>query len=320
MIEDSNLLKDKKIAVLAGGWSAEREISLKSGLAVSKALKELQIDFNFIDLKSKEDVGNISSEIELAFIALHGRGGEDGYIQRILEDKGVLYTGSNPDSCKIAMDKSESKKIWRDLLLPTPDFVEIKKAGTPEMQLTPYLSGEEDITSLDKTFVVKPVREGSSFGISIVKPGEGSLEESMKEALKFDDTLLVEAFVPGRELTVSILGDKVLHPIHIKPSGSFYDFKSKYESDTTEYLKAELDDDKREELQDIAWHAFSSIGCEHWGRVDFIEDENDNFQIIEVNTVPGLTQTSLYPKAASLDGISFNGLVAEILLLACKGS
>ena len=319
-MEDYSLLKEKEIAILAGGWSAEREISLKSGMAVSEALEELQIDFNFIDLKSKEEAKNISSEIELVFIALHGRGDEDGYIQKILEDKGVLYTGSNPESCKIAMDKSEAKKIWRDLLLPTPDFVEIKKAGTPETKLTPYLSAEEDITALDKTFVVKPSREGSSFGISIVEPGKGSLEESMNEALKFDDSILVEAFVLGRELTVSILGDKVLHPIHIKPSGTFYDFKSKYESKKTEYLKADLNKNELEEIKDIAWHAFSSIGCEDWGRVDFMQDEKDNFQIIEVNTVPGLTQTSLFPKAASFEGISFKDLIVKILLLACKGS
>jgi len=319
-MEDYSLLKDKNVAVLAGGWSAEREISLKSGLAVSGALEELQINCTFIDLQSKTDAENISSEIELVFIALHGRGGEDGYIQRMLEDKGVVYTGSNAESCKIAMDKSETKKIWRDLLLPTPDFVEIKKAGTPSMKLTPYLSKEDDITALDKTFVVKPSREGSSFGISIVKPGEGSLEEAMKEALKFDDSLLVEAFVPGRELTVSILGEKALHPIHIKPSGSFYDFDSKYESNKTEYLKADLKDIELKEIQDLAWHAFSSIGGKDWGRVDFIQDEQGNFQIIEVNLVPGLTETSLYPKAASFEGISFEDLVSKILLLACKGS
>ena len=319
-MEDYSLLKGKKVAVLAGGWSAEREISLKSGLAVSGALEELPINCTFIDLQSKTDAENISYEIELVFIALHGRGGEDGYIQRILEGKGIVYTGSNTESCKIAMDKSETKKIWRDLLLPTPDFVEIKKAGTPSMKLTPYLSKEDDITALDKTFVVKPCREGSSFGISIVKPGEGSLEEAMKEALKFDDSLLVEAFVPGRELTVSILGEKALHPIHIKPSGSFYDFDSKYESNKTEYLKADLKDIELKEIQDLAWHAFSSIGGKDWGRVDFIQDEQGNFQIIEVNLVPGLTETSLYPKAASFEGISFTDLVSKILLLACKGS
>ena len=204
--------------------------------------------------------------------------------------------------------------------MPTPDFVEIKKAGTPEMKLTPYLSTEDDLTALDKSFVVKPSREGSSYGISIVKPGEGSLEESMKEALKFDENLIVEAFVPGIELTVSILGDKVFHPIHIKPSGHFYDFESKYKSNETEYLKADLKDNQVEEIKDIAWHAFSSLGCKDWGRVDFMQDEKGNFQIIEVNTVPGLTQTSLFPKAASFEGISFKDIIAQILLLACKGN
>ena len=317
-MEDYSVLKEKNIMVLAGGWSAEREISLKSGLAVSKALEELHFNYNFKDLHSKIEVENLSSDIDLVFIALHGRGGEDGYIQRILEDKGIMYTGSNPESCEIAMDKSETKKIWRDLLLPTPDFVEIIKAGTPEMKLTPFLSGEEDITALDKSFVVKPSREGSSFGISIVKPGQGSLEESMKEAIKFDQNILVEAFVPGRELTVSILGDKVLQPVHIKPNGSFYDFNSKYVSNKTEYFKADLSNNELEEIKNIAWHAFSSLGCKDWGRVDFIQDENDNFQIIEVNTVPGLTQNSLFPKAASFEGISFKNLIGKILLLACK--
>ncbi|MBJ13080.1 MAG: D-alanine--D-alanine ligase [Candidatus Marinimicrobia bacterium] len=317
-MEDYSVLKEKNIMVLAGGWSAEREISLKSGLAVSKALEELHFNYNFKDLHSKIEVENLSSDIDLVFIALHGRGGEDGYIQRILEDKGIMYTGSNPESCEIAMDKSETKKIWRDLLLPTPDFVEIKKAGTPEMKLTPFLSEEKDITALDQSFVVKPSREGSSYGISIVKPGKGSLEDSMREAIKFDETLIVEAFVPGRELTVSILGQKVLHPIHIKPSGSFYDFKSKYESNTTEYLKAKLSRNKLQEIKEIAWHAFSSLGCEGWGRVDFIQDEKDNFQLIEVNTIPGLTETSLFPKAASFEGISFKDVIAKILFLACK--
>ena len=319
-MEDYSLLRNKKIAILAGGWSAEREISLKTGAAVLEALKELKLNCYFVDIKSEEGVYTMPPEINLAFIALHGRWGEDGSVQKILETKQVLYTGSDPKSCELAMDKVEAKKIWRDLLLPTPDFVEIKKAGTPEMKLTPYLSTEDDLTALDKSFVVKPSREGSSYGISIVKPGEGSLEESMKEALKFDENLIVEAFVPGIELTVSILGDKVFHPIHIKPSGHFYDFESKYKSNETEYLRADLKDNQVEEIKDIAWHAFSSLGCKDWGRVDFMQDEKGNFQIIEVNTVPGLTQTSLFPKAASFEGISFKDIIAQILLLACKGN
>ena len=250
-MEDYSLLRNKKIAILAGGWSAEREISLKTGAAVLEALKELKLNCYFVDIKSEEGVYTMPPDINLAFIALHGRWGEDGSVQKILETKQVLYTGSDPKSCELAMDKVEAKKIWRDLLLPTPDFVEIKKAGTPEMKLTPYLSTEDDLTALDKSFVVKPSREGSSYGISIVKPGEGSLEESMKEALKFDENLIVEAFVPGIELTVSILGDKVFHPIHIKPSGHFYDFESKYKSNETEYLKADLKDNQVAEISKL---------------------------------------------------------------------
>ena len=311
-------LKEKKILLLSGGWSAEREVSIRSGAAVSKALDRLSIGYTHIDLSSEQDAKNLSEEYDLAFIALHGRGGEDGFIQEILESKDIKYTGSSSSSCKTSLNKIEAKKIWRELLLPTPDFVEIINVGDPEMKLTPHLSGEGDITALDKTFVVKPANEGSSFGISIVRPGKGSLENSMIQASKFDSSILVEAFVEGRELTVSILGDEVFHPIHIKPSGDFYDFESKYADQGTQYIKADIEDSKLEEIKDFAWHAFSSLGCNHWGRVDFIEDHEGNFQIIEVNTVPGLTETSLFPKAASYAGLSFDDVIVKVLHLSCK--
>ena len=311
-------LKEKKILLLSGGWSAEREVSIRSGAAVSAALDRLSIGHTHIDLSSEQDAKNLSEEYDLAFIALHGRGGEDGFIQEILESKDIKYTGSNSSSCKTSLNKIEAKKIWRELLLPTPDFVEIINVGDPEMKLTPHLSGEGDITALDKTFVVKPANEGSSFGISIVRPGKGSLEKSMIQASKFDSSILVEAFVEGRELTVSILGDEVFHPIHIKPSGDFYDFESKYADQGTQYIKADIEDSKLEEIKDFAWHAFSSLGCNHWGRVDFIEDHEGNFQIIEVNTVPGLTETSLFPKAASYAGLSFDDVIVKVLHLSCK--
>lgn len=311
-------LNQKKILILSGGWSAEREISIKSGSAVSKALEANNISHTHVDLTSEEDARNLSKEFDLAFIALHGRGGEDGFIQDVLESKGIKFTGSDSKSCQISLNKTESKKIWRDLLLPTPDFVEIQNAGSADMKLTPHLSGEEDITALDKTFVVKPANEGSSFGISIVKPGRGSLEEAMIEAVKYDSSILVEAFVDGRELTVSILGNEVLHPICIEPAGEFYDFDSKYSSSKTKYTKAELSHEKLEEIKDYAWHAFSSLGCSSWGRVDFIEDIEGNFQIIEVNTVPGLTETSLFPKAASYHGLNFDEVVMQVLYLSCK--
>jgi len=316
-MSDLKVLNGKKIALLAGGWSAEREVSLNSGSAVAKALDELELIYQFLDLQTEKDVERINSDIDLVFIALHGRGGEDGFIQEYLEDKGIKYTGSDPKACTKSMNKIEAKRIWRELLLPTPDFVEIRNAGEANMKLTPFLSGEDDITALDKTFVVKPAREGSSYGISIVKPNQGTLEEAMKVALEYDDTLIVEAFVAGKELTVSILGDQLLSPIYIKPSGSFYDYESKYLSNTTEYLRANLNKTELEDIKDYAWHAFSSLGCEGWGRVDFIQDVQGKFQIIEVNTVPGLTETSLFPKAAAYEGLSFKETILQILLLAC---
>lgn len=311
-------LKQKKILVLSGGWSAERDISLKSGIAVSRALQENDILHTHVDLTSEEDAKNISEEYDIAFIALHGRGGEDGFIQDVLQSKGIKFTGSDALSCQISLNKTEAKKIWRELLLPTPDFVEIVNAGNSKMKLTPHLSGEEDITALDKTFVVKPANEGSSFGITIVRPGQGSLEEAMRAAVKYDSSIVVEAFVEGRELTVAILGNEIFHPIHIQPAGEFYDFNSKYASSGTEYTKANLSVQKLQEIKDYAWHAFSSLGCSHWGRVDFIEDKEGNFQIIEVNTIPGLTETSLLPKAASYAGLSFSDVVIKVLLLSCK--
>ena len=311
-------LKQKKILVLSGGWSAERDISLKSGIAVSRALQENDILHTHVDLTSEEDAKNISEEYDIAFIALHGRGGEDGFIQDVLQSKGIKFTGSDALSCQISLNKTEAKKIWRELLLPTPDFVEIVNAGNSKMKLTPHLSGEEDITALDKSFVVKPANEGSSFGITIVRPGQGSLEEAMKEAVKYDSSILVEAFVEGRELTVAILGNEIFHPVHIQPAGEFYDFNSKYAGSGTEYAKADLSIQKLQEIKDYAWHAFSSLGCSHWGRVDFIEDKEENFQIIEVNTIPGLTETSLLPKAASYAGLSFSDVVIKVLLLSCK--
>ena len=317
-MDNKSLLRKSNILVLSGGWSAEREISIKSGSAVAEALQRNDISFTHIDLKSKEDAQDLSEEYDLAFIALHGRGGEDGFIQEVLESKSIKYTGSDSKSCKVSLNKIEAKKIWRDLLLPTPDFVEINQAGTPNMKLTPHLSGGDDITALDKTFVVKPANEGSSYGISIVRPGIGSLEGAMKKAAQFDSSILVEAFVEGRELTVSILDDEVLHPIFIQPSGEFYDFESKYSNSGTKYIKADLSNEKLEEIKDYAWHAFSALGCKNWGRVDFIEDEEGNFQIIEVNTVPGLTETSLFPKAASYAGLSFDDVVMKVLQLSCK--
>ena len=311
-------LIDREITVLMGGWSAEREISLKTGKAVTNALNSLGLRTTGIDLKSPDEIEKIINSLDLVFIALHGRGGEDGYIQKILEENKIQFTGSNSGACEVAMNKAETKKILRDLSLPTPDFVEIKNAGTPNVETIPFLSGEDDISPLEASFVVKPAREGSSFGISIVHPeGKVSLEDAMRKAIKYDDILVVEAYVEGEEITVPILDEKALTPITIKPKNTFYDFEAKYFREDTEYLKSDLNPKEFRAVKEFSLNAFSCLGCEGWGRVDLIKDRKNNFQIIEINTVPGLTETSLVPKSASFEGIDFNSLITRILNTAC---
>ncbi len=311
-------LINREITVLMGGWSAEREISLKTGRAVTDSIKSLGLKVSGVDLTSPEDIEKIINSLDLVFIALHGRGGEDGYIQKILEENKIQFTGSNSGACEVAMNKVETKKIWRELSLPTPDFVEIRNAGTPNLETTPFLSGENDVSPLEASFVVKPAREGSSFGISIVHPEEKtSLEDAMKKAIEYDDILIVEAFVEGDEITVPILGEEILTPITIKPKNLFYDFEAKYLRQDTEYLKSDLNPEEFDAVKEFSLNAFSCLGCEGWGRVDLIKDRNNNFQIIEVNTVPGLTETSLVPKSASFEGIDFNSLITRILNTAC---
>ena len=314
---DTSKFKDREISVLMGGWSTEREISLKTGRAVVDSVKSMGLSVRSVDLSSPEQAIKLVDSLDLVFIALHGRGGEDGFIQAILEEKNIQFTGSNSKSCQLSMNKSETKKIWRELSLPTPDFVEIKNAGTTKTQTSPFLSSEQDVSALEESFVVKPAREGSSFGVSIVHPGKGSLENAMKEALKYDDILIVEAFIEGEEVTVPILEGKTLTPISIKPKNDFYDFDAKYVRNDTEYSQSELSEEELMTVKNFAWHAFSCLGCSGWGRVDFIQDKKRNFQLIELNTVPGLTETSLVPKSAILEGIDFDGLIIRILNTAC---
>ena len=317
---DSSFLKGMRISVLMGGWSSEREISLISGNAVKDCLRGMGFDPLILDLTSEEDAIKKVQDIDIAFIALHGKGGEDGFIQSLLEEREIIFTGSHAEACKTSINKAETKKVWRELSLPTPDFVEIKNAGKPDMEMTPYISGEDDITSLNKSFVVKPISHGSSLGVSIVRSGQGTLEEAMKEATKYDRNIITEAFVEGVELTVPILDQKPLVPISINHKNEFYDYEAKYLSKETEYLEAKLSLQKTNEIKDFAWHAFSSLGCRGWGRVDFIQDQNDNFQLIELNTVPGLTRTSLVPKSAEIEGISFDQLITRILYIACQAN
>lgn len=290
-----------RVAVLAGGRSAEREISLKSGAAVHAALRELGVLAELVD-PAEMSVEALRG-FDRVFIALHGRGGEDGVIQGVLEHLGIAYTGSGVMASAIGMDKARSKLLWRGAGLPTPDF---------------YLSGQElsgdEVSALSFPLMVKPSREGSSIGMRKVD-NQQQLAEAIAEAREYDTEVLVESWVNGAEFTVAILDGEALPAIRLETPNAFYDFEAKYRSDTTSYLcPCGLSDEKEMQLRQLALRAFSVVGCAGWGRVDVMQDEQGDFQLLEVNTIPGMTDHSLVPMAARAAGMDFPEMVARILL------
>ncbi len=298
-----------KVAVLMGGNSAEREISLKSGNAVLAGLLRKGVDAISVDPKidALEELKNM--KIDRVWNALHGRGGEDGTIQGMLQLLGIPFTGSGVLGSAIAMDKWRSKLIWKTLGLPV----------APHMLVTSNTQVNESflrnvVAKLGPTLFVKPSHEGSSVGMSKVTSVE-TLEHAIQTAQQFDTEVLVESFVDGREYTVSILNGRALPSISMVTPREFYDYEAKYHSNETQYFcPSGLIETEEKELANIALTAFDAIGCSGWGRVDFIRDNRDGrFKILEANTVPGMTETSLVPKAAKQVGISFDDLTIEIL-------
>ncbi|SMN10891.1 D-alanine--D-alanine ligase [uncultured Candidatus Thioglobus sp.] len=294
-------LKWQKIAVLMGGNSAEREVSLDSGNAVYRSLKSQGIDCFKFDWQGDNLNALWDRKFDKAFIILHGRGGEDGYIQQQLEQRNIAYTGSNPSTSEQCMNKAVTKEIWAKHDLPlSPSIV---------------LNENEKVTDIDfpLPWAVKPILEGSSVGISKVEK-LADLAEALKLAWQYDQYALIEKWIEGSEYTVSILNEKALPVIQIKVADGFYDYQSKYLSDETQYLcPCGLSKSKQQELQQIALRAFSVIGAKTWGRLDFILDKNNNPYLIEINTVPGMTSHSLVPMAAKAAGLSFDELVLSIL-------
>lgn len=295
-----------KILVLYGGSSSEREISLLSGERVFSALQELGVDVSKLDLNENviEDLRKINPD--RVFIALHGAGGEDGKIQAVLEYLNIAYTGSGHAASALAMDKLRTKQVWTALGLPTPAY----EVVTPESDWQTVLK------NLGGEVFVKPDHEGSSIGMSCVNTVD-KLAEAFELASGYDAAVLVEKRIVGAEYTVSILGGKALAPIKLQAKSEFYDYEAKYFSDETEYrCPCGLSEEKELELKRICEQAFLAIGCSGWGRVDVMADKNENFYLLEVNTVPGMTTHSLVPMAAQYEGLEFNALVAEILSLA----
>lgn len=296
-----------KVAVLLGGNSAEREISLKSGNAVLDALIRKGVDAHPIDPKI-DDISKIKSlGFDRAFIVLHGRGGEDGTIQGFLNTLNIPFTGSDVSSSAIGMDKAKTKQIWQSCQLPTANYQIIIKDNFDPTTVSDILN------RLSGCVMVKPVHEGSSIGMAKADTPE-QLVDALNEAFKFDHKVLLESWITGDEFTVSILNGKALPAISMKTNNVFYDYQAKYQSTETQYLcPCGLAEDELTALNQLAEEAFKAIGCVGWGRVDFMRDKNNNWFLLEVNTVPGMTETSLVPKAAKEAGISFDQLVLDIL-------
>jgi len=299
-------LKKKRIGVMMGGLSREREISLKTGKAVLKALVEKGYTAYPIDVG--QDIAEIliKEKIECAFLALHGRFGEDGTIQGMLELMRIPYTGSGVLASALALHKIMAKKFFLCEKIPTPPF-EVVQRGEIGKEPTRTVS-------LPLPLVVKPAREGSTIGVSIARTEEEYIL-GLKEAAKYDEEILVEEFMKGKEITVGILEDIPLPIIEIVPKSGFYDYHSKYTKGETQYIiPARIPREKYLYAQEISLKAFQVLGCSGCARVDLMTDEDGNAFVIDVNSMPGMTETSLLPQAASYAGIAFGELVERILL------
>ena len=293
-----------KVAVLMGGWSAEREVSLNSGEAVLNALLEKNVDAHRIDVQRESIFDDLKKgQYDRVFIILHGPGGEDGVIQSVLEILQLPYTGSGVLASAIAMDKLRCKELLQGTGLPTPVYMKLEE--TTDMNLV--------VKNLSFPLMVKPTLEGSSIGMSKVKKVT-ELEDARKIAAKYGDSVLVEQWVQGKEYTVAILGETALPVIRLETKRDFYDYAAKYDDDDTEYhCPSGLDSESEAQLQRLALSAFKAVGAKGWARVDIMSDEGGQPFVIEINTVPGMTSHSLVPMAAKAHGLSFSELVFNIL-------
>jgi len=334
------------IAVLLGGNSAEREVSFASGEAIARALLENNHNIFLIDPAMgaghlnlneptlQKDVStrpptleelpkNSSARIieaieyvaeqavDLVFIGLHGGAGEDGRVQSLLDLAGIPYTGSGYLACALAMNKIVSKRLFEHQGIPTAPWMFVR---TEEMNVAAIKESLRE--TLSYPVVVKPGDQGSTVGLTIVQE-EGDLERALEVAGNYSNDILIEKYIPGREMTVAILGDRPLPVIEIKPKHGIYDYECKYQSGMTTYeVPANISEELRDQLQEMALRSHSSLGCRHYSRVDFRVDDQDNPFCLEVNTLPGMTKTSLVPKAAKAFGLSFPQLIQQIVDLA----
>jgi D-alanine-D-alanine ligase len=297
----------KKVAVLMGGPGSERNVSLATGRGVSKALRSLGIEAVEVDVRDANFP--LPMDVDVAFNCIHGTFGEDGQIQKILEDRGVAYTGDGVEESRIAFDKILSKEKFLERGVVTPESEVIDTGQRPKMSVP---------------LVVKPARQGSTVGIVIVK-SETDLDAALREAAKYDSKLLIEKFVSGRELTIGILGDQALPILEIIPKGGFYDFNTKYPflnpqagASAEHVCPAKVDAGLTKKIQELALAAFRALGLVVYGRVDVLLSEKNEPFVLEVNTIPGMTESSLLPEAAGVAGISYPDLCLRIIELSRK--
>jgi D-alanine-D-alanine ligase len=321
------LVTKKRIGVLMGGLSSERDISIRSGLAIYQGLQELGYNSVLVDVN--KDIVNVlkKEKVKFAFIALHGGIGENGAIQGLLEVLGIPYTGSGILASALAMDKEASKKIFSYHGLAVVPSIVVRKAGSAKKGKTKnremetkgvYTFPDLPRHSFELPWVVKPSSEGSSIGVSIIKE-EAGLNACLEKTFSFGQRVIIEKFIKGKELHVGILGDKVLGGVEVRPSLEFYDYEAKYTSGLTEYIMPpEIDEETFENAKNMALKAHMALGCSGVSRVDFMVDENKTPYILEVNTLPGMTATSLVPKIARSAGLSFNDLIEEMIRFANK--
>jgi D-alanine-D-alanine ligase len=288
-----------------GGTSAEREVSLRSGAAIYKALKDL--GYNVASIDVGRDVCTLldKEKIEAAFLALHGGWGEDGSIQGMLDVLGIPYTGSGVLASALAMDKEASKKIFLFHKISVPPFVVLDEEAS---EILP-----SQVPSFDLPWVIKPAREGSSVGVHIVKDGH-NLKQALEHAHSYGSRIIIEKFIAGQEVHIGILNGKVLGGVEVRPSLEFYSYEAKYTAGLTKYLlPPEIEAGVYEKAKAAALSAHAALGCRGATRVDLRIDSAGNPFVLEVNTIPGMTETSLLPKIAKLAGFDFPGLIEEIL-------
>ncbi|HEV2813823.1 MAG TPA: D-alanine--D-alanine ligase [Solirubrobacteraceae bacterium] len=303
------------VAVLKGGRSLERNVSLTSGARVQDALARLGHDVVAIDVGHDLVTRLRETAPDVAFVALHGRDGEDGTVQELLEVLGIPYTGSGVSSCIRCADKVLAKHAFRDAGLPTPDFFAWNEAAFKQLGAADALPAIED--RLDFPIVVKPARQGSALGIKFAQTA-ADVPGALVAAFSYDAKVLLERHVDGRELAVSVLDGEALPIVEAIPrDDAFYDFEARYDIGRTDFVcPAELDDPLTERVHDTALAAYELLDCDGFARVDLMLDADGVPQLLEINTVPGLTETSLLPQAAEAAGISFDDLVARLVELA----